>query len=109
MTKLLFAEEVAEVIGVTGKGVIKQYLADARRAKADAASSGAEAPAGLFPEPYDTVDRPVWNGHHNITVASNRWHPGDLAAWIETRAPNSRWNAERRTAVAAQLREMLAA
>lgn len=100
--RMLFAEEVAEVIGIKPAGV-KQMLWEARQARKDP-----NPPAGLFPEPDDIVPRTVSNRHHQVTVSSPRWKAETVATWIENRPPNSRWNADRRAAVAAQLRALAA-
>lgn len=98
--RLLYAEEVAELIG-TEPGAIKQYLARSHRARA----AGASGPH-LFPEPADRVKRPVERGgRHSVAAWSNRWRAADIAAWVEARPESSRWPAVRREAVAAQLRD----
>ena len=98
--RLLFADELAAVIGVDAK-TIKFYNQDGKKARA-----AGKATLGTFPEPVDTVPRPVWNGHHNVTVHSNRWKLADIIVWLENRASNPRWPdlADRSKEVAAQLR-----
>lgn len=101
--RLLFAEEVADLIGVGPTGV-KQLLSNARRDRA----AGGTGP-GLFPEPADRVKREQpREGRPAVAVWSNRWRPADIAAWVESRPESTRWPAARRQAVADQLREMVA-
>lgn len=99
--RLMFAEEIAETIGVDPK-TIKFYHQDGKRARA-AGKTG----LGIFPAPADAIRRPVWNGHHNVTVLSNRWRVADLIVWLENRESNPRWPnlAERSREIAAQLRQ----
>lgn len=100
--RLLFADEVAELIGVAAENV-KFYLYEGNRARRDGTAT-----AATFPAPYDKSARQVWNGHHNVTIASNRWKASDIAAWILARPASAAWPDQRRAEVAGRLSAMVA-
>lgn len=101
--RMLFAEEVAEVIGVAAAS-IKVYQYEASRARREG-----KADESTFPEPADKVRREVPRaGRHPVSVMSNRWRATDIAAWVEHRPASSGWPEDRRHEVAARLRAMAA-
>lgn len=100
---MLFAEELAEIIGVAA-GSIKMMQWEANKARREGT-----ADEGTFPEPAGKVRRSVpRDGRHPVTVMSNQWRASDVAAWIEHRPASTAWPEERRAEVAARLRSLMA-
>jgi predicted DNA-binding transcriptional regulator AlpA len=101
--RLLYGDEVAEIIGVAARS-ITAYHYEANRLRAEG-----KADESTFPEPVDRVSRPVpREGRHAVAVMANRWRASDIAAWVEHRTVTARWPEERRAEVAAGLRAMVA-
>lgn len=101
--RMLFAEEVAEVLGVLPRS-ITVYQYEAAKARREG-----KADSGTFPEPADKVRREIpREGRHAIAVQSNRWRASDIAQWVLARPESPGWPEERREEVANRLRSMAA-
>lgn len=101
--RMLFAEEVAEVLGVLPRS-ITMYHYEASRARREGTAN-----SGTFPEPAERVRREIpREGRHPVAAMSNRWSATDIARWVMDRPDAPGWPAERREEVANRLRSMAA-